>query len=515
MNAYANKLMTYHFVHQLSREGSSVSAICKRLVMDWRTVRKYLDMSEVEYEQFISKQSERKRELEPYDGFVKSRLSKYPETSAAQMHDWLKEHYPEFPVVDSKTVFNFVCYIRQKYQIDKAEHIREHSMVPETPYGAQAQADFGEYNLRNNLGNKVRVFFFVISLSRSRYKYVWFSLNKFTTASSIDGHQRAFSFFEGIPETVVYDQDRVFMVDENHGDIILTQQFKTYTREAGFAQHFCRKADPQSKGKIENIVKYVKQNFLYNRAFDDLETLNQQALAWLNRTGNHLPHSFTRLQPQKEWEVEKKFLHPFRNIPLTTEEKPLYTIRKDNSISYKGNYYSLPVGTYHGKGSQVAIAIADNKISFYDQTQVLICVHQIDPGKGQKVINNDHRREKTDKIQILIIKLCSSIDNEAQMKQFIENIRIAKPRYLRDQLVIIQQTTGNHSRQIINAALDYCYKYKLSSAADLKSIASHLAKKDLKRQDHDIKVVPMFREGLPDAAYRQPETSSITDYDIF
>ena len=141
MNAYANKLMTYHFVHQLSREGSSVSAICKRLVMDWRTVRKYLDMSEVEYEQFISKQSERKRELEPYDGFVKSRLSKYPETSAAQMHDWLKEHYPEFPVVDSKTVFNFVCYIRQKYQIDKAEHIREHSMVPETPYGAQAQAD--------------------------------------------------------------------------------------------------------------------------------------------------------------------------------------------------------------------------------------------------------------------------------------------------------------------------------------------------------------------------------------
>jgi hypothetical protein len=67
MNAYAKKLMTYHTVQQLSREGFSVSAICKHLVMDWLTVRKYLSMSEVEYEQFLSKLSERKRELDRFD----------------------------------------------------------------------------------------------------------------------------------------------------------------------------------------------------------------------------------------------------------------------------------------------------------------------------------------------------------------------------------------------------------------------------------------------------------------
>jgi transposase len=466
MNAYAKKLMTYHIVHQLSREGFSVSAICKHLVMDWRTVRKYLAMSEEEYEQFIGKQGERKRELERFDPFVKSRLTKFPETSAAQMHDWLKEHYPDFPSVDSKTVFNFVAHIRQKYHINKAEVIREHAMVAETAYGEQAQADFGEYNLRDNLGRKIKVFFFVISLSRSRYKYVWFSASKFTTVLSIEAHQKAFVFFEGIPTTVVYDQDRVFIVDENYGDIILTELFKTYTKDAGFNLHFCRKADPQSKGKIENIVKYIKRNFLYNRPFDDIETLNQEALAWLGRTANQLPHSFTRLQPSKEWEIEKQYLRPCRNIIPELPDRPLYTVRKDNSISFKGNYYSLPMGTYQGKGSQVALATDTGTISFFNTQQALICIHNINTGKGQRIINNDHRREKTGKINALAASICSQIDNPDDGTRFIECIRKARPRYIRDQLMLVQQTIDLHPREIISTALSYCCKHNLNSAAD-------------------------------------------------
>jgi transposase len=515
MNAYAKKLMTYHTVHQLSREGFSVLAICKQLVMDWRTVRKYLTMSETEYEQFLAKQGERRRGLEAFDAFVKARLSRYPETSAAQMHDWLKEHYLDFPAVDSKTVFNFVAYIRQKYHIDKAEMIREHSMVPETAYGEQAQADFGEYNLRDSQGRKVKVHFFVISLSRSRYKYVWFSIVKFTTILSVDAHQRAFLYFEGIPYIVVYDQDRVFIVDENHGDIILTEQFKAYTRDAGFKLHFCRKADPQSKGKIENIVKYIKRNFLYNRAFDDIETLNQEALAWLARTANHLPHSFTRLQPSREWEIEKQYLKPCKNIVPVLPVHPLYTVRKDNSISYKGNYYSLPMGTYQGKGSQVALAIDSAKITVFDVKQMLICVHNINTSKGQRIINNDHRREKTGKINILVANICSELENPAEGYIFIDNIRSARPRYVRDQLMLLQKTIEAHPRQIISTALSYCCKHNLSSAADLKSIASQLSKESLLSKEKDQKVVPMFRPGMPNAAYIQPEKSSITDYDLF
>lgn len=147
-------------------------------------------------------------------------------------------------------------------------------MVEETPYGMQAQVDFGEYNLRDSHGKRIKVFFFTIVLSRSRYKYVWFSVERFMAETAILAHESAFIFIGGIPDVIVYDQDRVFIVDENKGDIILTDRFKAYTRERKFKLHFCRKSDPESKGKVENVIKYVKQSFLYNRPFEDIEVLN-------------------------------------------------------------------------------------------------------------------------------------------------------------------------------------------------------------------------------------------------
>lgn len=102
MNAYAKKIMTYHTVHQLQRDGLSISQIGKELVLNWRIVKKYLSMTESDYEQFLLNQSERKKDLEPCEGFVKARLTKYLEASAAQMHDWIKEHYPDFPAFTPK-----------------------------------------------------------------------------------------------------------------------------------------------------------------------------------------------------------------------------------------------------------------------------------------------------------------------------------------------------------------------------------------------------------------------------
>lgn len=53
-------------------------------------------MSEEAYQAEIEKERGRKRTLEPYHGYVKEKLGLYPETTAAQMHDWLKEHYTDF-----------------------------------------------------------------------------------------------------------------------------------------------------------------------------------------------------------------------------------------------------------------------------------------------------------------------------------------------------------------------------------------------------------------------------------
>ena len=232
LTPYLSKLMIYHEAHQLSRDGFSITYISNHLGLNWRTVKKILSMpDDRQYEQHLQGLGDKNKVLEPYESFVKSRLELYRDTSAAQMHDWLKEHFTGFPAVSAKTVFNFVVAVRQKYQLPKTTSVRVYEMVPELPYGQQAQVDFGEYSLRNSQGKRVKVYFFLLVLARSRYKYVWFSSERFTAHTAIDAHERAFAFIQGIPDTVVYDQDRVFLVDENKGDLLLTEAFKVYRQE--------------------------------------------------------------------------------------------------------------------------------------------------------------------------------------------------------------------------------------------------------------------------------------------
>jgi hypothetical protein len=88
----------------------------------------------------------------------------------------------------------------------------------------------------------------------------------------------------------------------------------------------CRKSDPESKGKVENVVKYVKQNFLYNRSFTDIDSLNTEALAWLGRTANSLPHRSTKKRPVEEWEIEKPYLNHFHPLPLPGSIPPGFLV---------------------------------------------------------------------------------------------------------------------------------------------------------------------------------------------
>jgi transposase len=212
MNVFIAKMLMYHHVHQLDAEGYSISKISATTGLHWRTVKRYIGMSEQEFESFNENQSGRKKQLLPYEQFVRAKLELYRDSTAAQMHDWLKEHFDDFPKVNPKTVFNFVQWTRNKHNLPVIPQLRDYQTVPECAYGKQAQVDFGESTLRTSRGGRIKVFFFCMMLSRSRYKYLWFSTRPFTSELAVFGHQKAFDFFEGIVEEIVYDQDKVFIV---------------------------------------------------------------------------------------------------------------------------------------------------------------------------------------------------------------------------------------------------------------------------------------------------------------
>ena len=510
-----NYWMMYHEIHKMKRDGFSTRKIGQELAMNYRTVKKYLDMSEDDFFHHLESKGQRYKKLAPYEEFTKEKLSLYPQTSSAQMHDWLKENHENFPKICPKTVYNFVMYIRQKYNIPLQTVSREYFPVAETPYGKQAQVDFGETNMRTRDGGRKKVYFFSMVLSRSRFKFVHFEQQPFTTYLAVQAHEKAFACFQGIPQEIVYDQDKVFIHGENAGDYLLTKEFKNYTSIRGFHLHFCRKADPESKGKIENVIKYIKQNFLFNRSFIDIDTLNDQADAWLMRTANIMPHNRTQKVPFYEWHTERNYLKPFAPLPVQLNPFKPYNVMKDNTIRFKGNIYTLPQGTYQGKSTSVLIRVEENILGIYNQQQEPICSHTISLQKGMLISNTDHKRDKGQKINELIMQISERFKNPEIVKNYLETIRKEKPRYIRDQIAILEKTTNLHGTDKVYQGIEYCLEKQIFTVADLNSIVENI-KVENKQQDtvaqEEVKLLPECDQNLK-KANTGPSKSDIDDYE--
>jgi hypothetical protein len=97
----------------------------------------------------------------------------------------------------------------------------------------------------------------------------------FTSYDAVIAHEKAFEYFKGQPREIIYDQDRIFITEENYGDVLLTREFSVYCSQMDFKPIFCRKSDPESKGKVENVVGYVKKNFLRGRIYEGEDKLSR------------------------------------------------------------------------------------------------------------------------------------------------------------------------------------------------------------------------------------------------
>jgi len=501
----------YYKVHQLKREGLKKAQISRHLGIDPRTVKIYLAMSLESYLEYADKQATRAKDLDPYEAFVRARLEACEDASAAQVHDWLKEHHVDLPDVTERTVLNFVMQVRSKYGIPKPFGHRDYAMIDELPYGMQSQVDFGEYNMTTQEGKRKKVYFFSMVLSRSRYKYLSFSERPYTTLASTADHEGAFQFFEGITERIVYDQDTVFLVDENIGDLILTEAFRKYTEYRGFKLHFCRKSDPESKGKIENVVRYVKYNFLRGRTFINIEVLNQQALAWLNRTANAKVHAATRKVPYEEWLIEKAHLKPvlesFRPQDVLIDKG----VRKDNAIQYKGNFYRVPLGTYKGSRTIVRAEITDQgRLIIYDSENQQIASHEICKGKGKIIGGSNYKRDFSSGIDQMIDELSGRFSDPKRIREYLLQIREDKPRYIRDQLQYIKKLIGIYNMDIMNQAIDFCIENRIYKATDLGSVAKKL---QVQESQQGTISQPITINTINQSAHKiVPNRSDISDY---
>ena len=111
----------------------------------------------------------------------------------------------------------------------------------------------------------------------------------------------------------------------------------------------CRKSDPESKGKIESVIKYIKNNFAKYRIYYGLDTWNEESWRWLERTGNYKHHNTTKKRPVEVFNIEKHHLRPvsypvanYLDCDNPNDLSITRSVRKDNTIWYKVcvNFYS-------------------------------------------------------------------------------------------------------------------------------------------------------------------------------
>lgn len=505
----------WYKVNEMNNAGFNKSQISVELGICRKTVRNYLQMDEQEFGLFLRRSQQLHKKLTPYEGFIKALLEKYPFLSAAQIEDRLKEQYPDFLPVHSKTIYNFTQYIRRKCHLhkEKVKEPRVYEKLPESPFGDFAQVDFGQaYMLTKNESRK-KVYFMAMVLCRSRQKFIYFQSTPFTSLCASRAHILAFEYFGGQPRSILYDQDRVFIREENMGDLLLTQVFKSFVASCGFEAVFCRKSDPESKGKIENVVKYVKNNFCKGRVYPGDEQLNQWAVEWLDRTANAKVHDGIKQIPRELWEAERNYLEPIRNsFEPQAPKLPTYRVRKDNTIHYKSNFYTLPSGSYTGADIWATLEEKDGMIRLFDQEQRLLTTHQLCIDRGKVVHNTDHTRDKSASIKELKVRLLDQLENSSVAVLLVEEIHRHKGRYVRDNFSHMLKTAKQYSGDLVQNALLLCLESALYNAYRFEDILKHLHKNEEVQQKFKNAPPATGRKATRSLNDFVPATSSINTY---
>jgi transposase len=500
--------MTYEKIQELKRNHLNKAQVARRLHADYKTISKYWDMPPDEFAECKNRAQRRKRKADIYKEYIVLCLQQYPDMTASQLYDWIKERYGKKKLPFRKRSFrNYVQSIRKEYDIPKPDNTRQYEAVDELPMGKQAQVDMGEISLETPSGRRKKVYGFGMVMSHSRYKYILWQTRPWTTADFVQAHIKAFAFFGGRPEEIVYDQDKVLAVSENNGDIIYTEGFQNYLDATGFRIYLCHGSDPESKGKIEAVIKYGKHGFAEHRILDDIDDFNRDCLAWLERTGNAEEHGITKKIPAEVFAIEKEHLIPVSEYSFAkpSDDSITYQVRKDNVVLYKSNRYRVPKGTYRkDKRVCVFMVVEGETVSIVDtETGVLYAKHTLGAGKGELIGERSRSCRDKSKTILELEAVVKSLLGECGGKTdpYLSRLHREKRRYYRDQLGVIRNLFDEWDAGLIQKALVYCTEQELYSAGELSSATAYISlleeEKQNKTGDRVVRLPEKYRGGSP------------------
>jgi transposase len=409
--------------------GSSIREIARGLNLSRNTVRKYLRMDEAKISE-VQEKRERQKVLDEYRDYIEHLLRTYSRLSSNKILKKLNNKVGDIKV-SNRTIRRYISSLRETIPVKQSRYYEPVlDMIP----GVQCQVDPGE--LRNvRIGGEDRtVYFAVFVLSYSRLMYLASSPVPIDTKIFIRMHDAAFRYFGGVTEECVYDQSKLVVIKETYRELELNQRFYQYATYAGFQIRACEGYDPESKGKVESGVKYVKNNALYGEVFSDWSELEAYLSDWLEETANVRRHGTTGKIPREIYEQDElpvmgRYFTP--SIVMETSIPAKRRVDKTGLISWSSNKYSVPMAY---QKSTVGVEQQGNTLYITDlENGNLIAEHTICREKGKIIKNSNHYRDHEKRITDLEESIRSKI-GESLGTRICNLLQATSPKIYKDQL---------------------------------------------------------------------------------
>lgn len=246
----------------------------------------------------------------------------------------------------------------------------------ETDPGMQLQHDWGE-TMTIIGGDRCKVNIAVNCLGYSRRFHAWCTDSQ-DAEHTYESIVLAFRYFGGVTRTVLVDNQKSAVLHHpRDGKVVFNEGFLDLAKHYGFSPRACKPRRARTKGKVERMVGYVKDNFFQgHRRFESFAHLNQQLELWLTGyTDKRKLRKFAGQSPAERFEQERAALQGLPPTDFDTSYCDLRKVAWDGYIDVRGNRYSVP-GELCGQAVSLRISL-DGELRVFDMNSTVVARHRL------------------------------------------------------------------------------------------------------------------------------------------
>jgi len=351
----------------LHRKGLSQRKIARKLGISRNTVKKYLEDLELAGEHRRTRK--RKSLLDPYKDNIKAWLEEDMDYTAT----WIYDRLSAMGFSGSYEI------VKRKVSAIKAERQKIAYMRFETEPGCQGQVDFGEFQVEQAEGRVKKLYLFSMILGYSRKIYGEL-IERCDLPTFLDCHIRAFEYFGGVPEQLLYDRMKNVFIGKVAGKKKFNDTLLGFALHYGFNPEVAPAYAAWVKGKIERPYSFIREGFWRGYGFVCMESANRDLQKWLERKEKRV-HGTTHEVVLLRFARERPHL---RGLPLQafdTSYRVYRKVHKDCTVRFEGNSY---VVAHTLVGEKILLRVKDKAMRIFSNDS-LVVTYEIPEGKGHLV----------------------------------------------------------------------------------------------------------------------------------